>query len=58
MPNPADVAAAMKLLGFDPASVQAVVLTPDSAVAIAADYPEPLDPPQGEPTHEEVPDGH
>lgn len=28
-------------LGFDPDAVQAVILTPTSAVAIAADYPEP-----------------
>lgn len=32
---------AMRALGFDPATVQAVILTPTSAVAIAADYPEP-----------------
>lgn len=32
---------AMRALGFDPVLVQAVILTPTSAVAIAADYPEP-----------------
>lgn len=33
-------------LGFDPDLVQAVILTADSAVAIAADYPEPYVQPQ------------
>lgn len=33
-------------LGFDPATVQTVILTPTSAVAIAADYPEPYIPPE------------
>jgi hypothetical protein len=32
---------AIRALGFDPDRVQAVVLTPTSVVAIAADYPEP-----------------
>jgi len=38
---------AMRALGFDPALVAAVVLTPTSAVAIAADYPQPYVPPEG-----------
>ena len=46
---PGDVIRAM---GFDLDQVQAVVLTAASAVAIAADYPEPINPPQ------EAPDGH
>ena len=33
-------------LGFDPERVQAVVLTPTSAHAIATDYPEPYTPPE------------
>lgn len=33
-------------LGFDPNAVQAVILTPTSATAIAADYPEPHTPPE------------
>lgn len=37
---------AMRALGFDPALVQAVILTPTSAVAIAIDYPEPYTPPE------------
>lgn len=44
-PAPADV---IRSLGFDPATVRAVILTPSTAVAIAADYPEPYVPP-GEP---------
>ena len=48
MPSPEEVAAAMRLLGFDPEQTQAVVLTADTAVAISTDYPEPLDPPQQE----------
>ena len=32
---------AIRALGFDPTQVQAVVLTPTSAVAVAIDYPEP-----------------
>lgn len=36
--TPAD---AMVSLGFDPALVQAVVVTPTSAIAVAVDYPEP-----------------
>lgn len=41
--NPSD---AMRSLGFDPAEVQAVVITETTAIAIAADYPEPTNPPQ------------
>jgi len=41
---------AIRSLGFDPDTVQALVLTPSSVVAIAVDYPEPHNPP-------EVPDG-
>jgi hypothetical protein len=37
-PTPAE---AIRALGFDPDRVRAVVLTPTSVVAIAADYPEP-----------------
>lgn len=37
---------AIRALGFDPDLVQAVILTPTSAVAIAADYPEPYVPPE------------
>ena len=33
--------AAIRSLGFDPDLVQAVVLTPTSAVAVSSDYPEP-----------------
>lgn len=54
-PPPADratPAGAIRALGFDPGAVQAVILTPTSAVAIAADYPEPYVMPT-----EEVPDG-
>jgi len=40
---------AMRSLGFDPSLVQAVVLTPTSAVAISADYPQPYVPPEGTP---------
>ncbi|MFC8732188.1 hypothetical protein ACFT5B_07000 [Luteimicrobium sp. NPDC057192] len=35
---PGDV---LRALGFDPAAVQAVILTPTSVVAVAADYPDP-----------------
>jgi len=38
---------AMRSLGFDPSLVQAVVLTPTSAVAISVDYPQPYVPPEG-----------
>ncbi|WP_454728979.1 hypothetical protein [Cellulosimicrobium protaetiae] len=31
----------MSALGFDPETVQAVVVTADAVVAVAADYPEP-----------------
>lgn len=48
MPDPADIAAIWQLLGFDPEQTQAVILTPETALAIATDYPEPLDPPQQE----------
>ena len=41
-PTYADILAALGL----PADARAVVITPDSAVAIAADYPEPYTPPQ------------
>jgi len=40
---------AMRSLGFDPTLTQAVVLTPTSAVAISADYPQPYVPPEGTP---------
>jgi hypothetical protein len=33
--------AVLRALGFDPATVQAVILTPTSVVAVAADYPDP-----------------
>lgn len=47
VPLPADTSLlaspddAIRALGFDPATVRAVILTPTSVVAIAADYPEP-----------------
>lgn len=40
-PTPQDVTDAIRGLGFDPGQIRALVLTPTSAVAIAADYPEP-----------------
>lgn len=43
--SPAD---AIRALGFDLAAVQAVVITPTTAVAIATDYPEPYTPPTEE----------
>lgn len=52
LPNPDDIAAIWQLLGFDPESTQAVVMTPNSAVAIAIDYPEP----RTQPDTQEVPD--
>ncbi|MBE9924421.1 hypothetical protein G8C93_00755 [Cellulosimicrobium cellulans] len=33
--------AAIRALGFDPALIQSLVITPTSAVAVAADYPDP-----------------
>ena len=45
--EPAVLADAMRSLGFDHALVAAVVLTPTSAVAISADYPQPYTPPEG-----------
>lgn len=45
-PDPDDIAAIWQLLGFDPTTTQAVVLLPESAIGVAIDYPEPLDPPQ------------
>lgn len=46
MPEPDDIAAIWQLLGFDPETTQTVILTPTSVVAVAIDYPEPLDPPE------------
>ena len=40
-----DPSAMITALGFDAARVKAVILTPTSVVAVATDYPEPLDPP-------------
>jgi len=44
-PTPVDNTTApdvvLRALGFDPAAVQAVILTPTSVVAVAADYPDP-----------------
>lgn len=37
---------ALRAIGFDPATVQAVILTPTSAHAISIDYPEPYTPPE------------
>lgn len=45
MPDHDDIAAIYQLLGFDPDSTQALILTPESAVAISTNYPEPADPP-------------
>lgn len=42
---------ALVALGFDPTTVQAVILTPTSAVAISTEYVEPYTPP-------EAPDGN
>jgi hypothetical protein len=42
----ANRAALVRGVGFDPAAVQAVILTPTSAVAVDSDYPEPYIPPQ------------
>ena len=36
-------------LGFAPADVKAVVVTPTSVVAVAADYPEPYTAPEEAP---------
>lgn len=36
----------LRALGFDPDRVQAVVVTPTSAIAIGTDYPEPYTPPE------------
>jgi hypothetical protein len=47
--DPLVLTGAMRSLGFDPALVAAVVLTPTSAVAISADYPQPYVPPEGTP---------
>lgn len=44
----ADPRETIRDLGFDPDLVQAVVLTTSTAVAIAADYPEPHTPPTQE----------
>ncbi len=46
MSTPAD---AIRALGFDPDAVKTVVLTASTAVAIAADYPEPHVQPQEAP---------
>ena len=51
LPDPDDIAAIYALLGFDPETTQAVVLTPDSAVAIATIYPEPTNLPVEEPSN-------
>ncbi|GMA26212.1 hypothetical protein GCM10025864_39710 [Luteimicrobium album] len=44
-PTPVDNTTApdvvLRALGFDPEAVQAVILTPTSVVAVAADYPDP-----------------
>lgn len=53
MPDPDDIAAIWQLLGFDPEQTQTVVLTPATAIGVAMDYPEPLDPPQEEINHGE-----
>jgi hypothetical protein len=52
---PADV---MTALGFDATAVQAIVITPTSVVAVAADYPDPPGapdptPPDDDPTDPE-----
>lgn len=33
--------AAIRALGFDPAAIQSLVVTPTTVVAVAADYPDP-----------------
>lgn len=40
---------AIRALGFDPALVQSVIITPTSAVGISIDYPEPYVAPQEAP---------
>ena len=49
VPEPYTPDRAIRALGFDPEQIQAVVLTPTSAVAIAADYPEPYVQPEEAP---------
>ncbi len=44
--------AVLRAIGFDPAAVQAVILTPTSVVAVAADYP---DPPEATPPDDDEP---
>lgn len=44
-PTPPTYAEILALLGL-PTDARSVVITPDSTVAIAADYPEPYTPPQ------------
>lgn len=46
MPTTDEIAEAMQILGFDPSQVRTVIVTPDTVVAIAADYPEPLTAPE------------
>ena len=46
MPTQEEITEAIKLLGFDPTTVQSMVVTADSVIGIAVDYPEPLDPPK------------
>ncbi|WP_454044412.1 hypothetical protein [Cellulosimicrobium sp. Marseille-Q8652] len=36
--SPSDV---MRAMGFDPAAVKSLVITPTGVVAVAADYPDP-----------------
>lgn len=44
----------LRALGFDPDVLQAVVVTPTSAVGISHDYPEPTNPPAPDETPEPV----
>jgi hypothetical protein len=58
-PTPVDSSTApvdvMTALGFDATTVQAIVITPTSVVAVAADYPDPpgATPPDDTPTDPE-----
>lgn len=44
-PPPMSYPDLLRALGFDPDALQAVVVTPTSAVGISHDYPEPTNPP-------------
>lgn len=52
MPTTDEIAEAMRLLGFDPDKTKTVIVTTDSAVAIATDYPEPVVKPEEAPNGE------